>query len=393
MNRPRGSDPRLFPLVAAPVMGLLALGEAQLDETFRPDLLPLAVVAGWIAAAFVVAARFPATGCVLMAGFYPLGLLIGAPGPGGAGLISVLLAVGWAGYAAPARRSLIGTSLAALVFIVADATQHGLSWDTIFFPLVFYPGRWAGALVQREQTRSAQLVELTAVLDAQREATAHAAVIEERTRIAREVHDAVAHSVSVMTLQVGGVRRQLADVFEERPTERDVMLGIERLGRQSVDELRSLVGILRESGNDESTAVVPSLSRVSELVADVRAAGLPVELRMDGQALELPRALDVSGYRILQEALTNVLRHAADAQTRVLVCYAEDAVELGVENDPPARRPVTVEAAGGAAAIGGHGLVGMRERAAMFGGTLDAGPTADGGFRVRARLPLTGRWR
>jgi signal transduction histidine kinase len=171
------------------------------------------------------------------------------------------------------------------------------------------------------------------------------------------------------------------------------MLGIERLGRQSVEELRSLVGILRESGNDESAAVVPSLSRVSELVADVRAAGLSVELRVDGQPLELPRALDVSGYRILQEALTNVLRHAADAPTRVRVCYAEDAVELGVDNDPPARRPVAVAAAQGARAIGGHGLVGMRERAAMFGGTLDAAPSADGGFRVRARLPLTGRWR
>ncbi len=395
MNRPRGSDPRLFPLVAAPVMGLLALGEAQLDETFRPDLVPLAIVAGWIAVAFVVAAWFPATGCVVMAGFYPFGLLIGAPGPGGAGLISVLLAVGWAGYAAPARRSLIGTSLAALVFIVADATQHGLSWDTIFFPLVFYPGRWAGALVQREQTRSAQLVELTAILDAQREATAHAAVIEERTRIAREVHDAVAHSVSVMTLQVGGLRRQLGDVLEQRPAERDVMLGIERLGRQSVEELRSLVGILRESGNADAAAVVPSLSRAAELVADVRAAGLPVELRVDGRPTDLPRALDVSGYRILQEALTNVLRHAADAPTRVAVCYAEDAVELCVENDPPARRPVPVGAlpALGSDAVGGHGLIGMRERAAMFGGTLDAGPAGGGGFVVRVRLPLTGRWR
>ncbi|MCP3421929.1 sensor histidine kinase [Nocardioides pinisoli] len=390
MDWPRGRDPHLFPLLAAPVMGVLAVAEASLDETFRPDLGPLTLVALWIATSFLVAIRFPATGCVLMAGFYPVGVVVGAPGPGGAGLISVLLAVGWAGYAAPARRSMLGTTLAVLVFIATDATQHGLSWDTIFFPAAFYPGRWAGTLVQREQTRTAQLVELTAVLDAQREATAHAAVVEERTRIAREVHDAVAHSVSVMTLQVGGLRRQLAEVLEERPDERDVMLGIERLGRQSVEELRSLVGILRESGNDEPAAVVPSLRRVPELVADVRAAGLPVELSTSGAVAELPRALDVSAYRIIQEALTNVLRHAPQAQTRVRVSYAPDVVELAVENDPP-RHPAG--APHPTDAVGGHGLVGMRERAAMFGGTLTTAPSTDGGFTVCARLPLTGRWR
>ena len=390
MDWVRGRDPRLFPLLAAPLMGLLAVAEGRLDETFRPDLGPVTLVAVWITTSFLLAIRFPVAGCVLMAGFYPVGVLVGAPGPGGAGLISVLLAVGWAGYRAPARRSLLGTSLAVLLFIATDATQHGLSWDTIFFPAAFYPGRWAGGLVQREQTRTAQLVELTAVLDAQREATAHAAVVEERTRIAREVHDAVAHSVSVMTLQVGGLRRQLAEVLDERPEERDVMLGIERLGRESVEELRSLVGILRASGNDESAAVVPSLRRVPQLVADVRSAGLPVELRTNGTVAELPRALDVSAYRIIQEALTNVLRHAPGANTRVTLRYAPDAVELGVDNDPPRDYAIGTSGAGG---VGGHGLVGMRERAAMFGGTLSAAPSTDGGFTVRVRLPLTGRWR
>ena len=391
MDRPPGRDARLFPLVAAPVMGLLAVAEARLDESFRPDLVPLTVVALWIAGSFVVASRFPVVGCVLVSAFYPFGVLVGAPGPGGAGLISALLAVGWAGYAAPARRSLVGTALAVVVFIVTDAGQRGIGWDTVFFPAVFFPGRWAGALVQREQSRSEQLLELTAVLDAQREATAHAAVVEERTRIAREVHDAVAHSVSVMTLQVGGLRRQLEDVLAERPAERDVMLGIERLGRQSVEELRSLVGILRESGTGESAAVVPSLARAEELVADVRGAGLPVDLEVAGEPTELPRALDVSGYRILQEALTNVLKHAPGAPTRVGVTYGQDAVELLVVNDAAARAPVTVGGSAGPAP-GGHGLVGMRERAAVFGGTLEAAP-AGSGFRVHVRLPLTGRWR
>lgn len=388
-SRTRLRDPRLFPLVAAPILTGLALTESWLDTTYRVDFAPLAIGAFWIGAGFLLAARYPAAAPVLVALFYPLTAALGGPGPGGSGLIATLLAVGWAGYAVSARASLVGTLGAVVVFLATDAAVHdGISWDTIFFPAVFLPGRWAGALVRREQQRSAQLVELTAVLDAQREATAHAAVVEERTRIAREVHDAVAHSVSVMTLQVGGLRRQLEDVLADRPTEREVMLGIERLGRQSVEELRSLVGILRESGTGEPAAVVPSLARAEELVTDVRAAGLPVTLVVDGEAAALPRALDVTAYRILQEALTNVLRHSPDAVTTVSVRHAADAVEIAVENER-ARVPVAV----GASDVGGHGLVGMRERAAMFGGTLEAGPRGDGGFRVHARLPLTGRWR
>jgi signal transduction histidine kinase len=389
MDRPSPGNPRLFPLVAAPVLTALALAESWLDPTYRADFAPLAVGAFWIGVGFLVGARFPAAAPVLVALFYPVTAALGGPGPGGAGLIATLLAVGWAGYAVSARASLLGTLGAVLVFLVSDAAVHGgISWDTIFFPAVFFPGRWAGALVRREQQRSAQLVELTAVLDAQREATAHAAVVEERTRIAREVHDAVAHSVSVMTLQVGGLRRQLEDVLVDRPIEREVMLGIERLGRQSVEELRSLVGILRESGTGEPAAVVPSLVRAEELVTDVRAAGLPIGLDVVGERVDLPRALDVTAYRILQEALTNVLRHSPGAPTTVCVRYASDAVEVTVDNDA-ARVPVAV----GAPGVGGHGLVGMRERAAMFGGTLEAGSCETGGYRVHARLPLTGRWR
>jgi signal transduction histidine kinase len=389
MDRPSPGNPRRFPLVAAPVLTALALAESWLDPTYRVDFAPLAVGAFWIGVGFLVGARFPAAAPVLVALFYPVTAALGGPGPGGAGLIATLLAVGWAGYAVSARASLLGTLGAVLVFLVSDAAVHGgISWDTIFFPAVFFPGRWAGALVRREQQRSAQLVELTAVLDAQREATAHAAVVEERTRIAREVHDAVAHSVSVMTLQVGGLRRQLEDVLVDRPTEREVMLGIERLGRQSVEELRSLVGILRESGTGEPAAVVPSLARAEELVTDVRAAGLPIGLDVVGERVDLPRALDVTAYRILQEALTNVLRHSPGAPTTVCVRYAPDAVEVTVDNDA-ARVPVAV----GAPGVGGHGLVGMQERAAMFGGTLEAGSRESGGYRVHARLPLTGRWR
>jgi signal transduction histidine kinase len=228
---------------------------------------------------------------------------------------------------------------------------------------------------------------MAALLEEQRAAAEHAAVTEERSRIAREIHDAVAHSVSVMTLQVGGLRRQLGDVLEDRPAERDVMLGIERLGRQSVEELRSLVGILREAPETGDTTDLPSLSRVETLVADVRAAGLPVELTVAGDAAEeLPRGLDAAAYRILQEALTNVLRHAPGARTRVLVGHGHEAVELEVDNEPPRQAPPQPDG------VGGHGLVGMRERAALFGGRVEAGARPDGGYAVRVHLPRTTWW-
>ena len=162
-----------------------------------------------------------------------------------------------------------------------------------------------------------------------------------------------------------------------------MLLGLERLGRETVEELRSLVGILREPGHtDASTAPVPSLSRAEDVVADVRAAGLDVELEVRGTPLELPRALDLSAYRILQEALTNVLRHAPGSRARVLVDYAPRRRR----HHRPRRRPPAPAPRLASKAAGGHGLVGMRERAQMFGGTLAAGPV-DGGYEVRAHLP------
>jgi signal transduction histidine kinase len=378
-------DPRLFPLVAAPVMGALGVVEAASDAEFRQSFGLLVVVAAWLAAGFLTQAWLPSVGAVLVAGFYPLTAVLGAPGPGGTGLISAMLAMGYVGYAAPPRRSMLAVTAAVAVFVGTDVALHGVAWDSVFFPAVFYPARWAGRLVSRERERSARLVELTAQLDAQRESAAWAAAQEERARIAREVHDAVAHSVSVMTLQIGGLRRQLGDTLAERPAEREVLLGLERLGRETVQELRSLVGILRAPGPAEAlTAPVPSLSRAAEVVRDVRAAGLDVELEVVGEARELPRALDLSAYRILQEALTNVLRHAPGSTARVRVEYTPDGVHITVRDDGGR---VAVEGTAGHDGVGGHGLVGMRERAAAFGGTLSAGPRPGRGFEVHAVLP------
>jgi len=399
MLRPWLREPRLVPWIAAPVMAVLAVNEALLDDGFRPYASRILVVAALLAVGFLVAAHRPSVGAVVVAGFYPLGQALGVPGPGGAGLIAVLVAMAWAGYADPPARSRWALVGAIAVFVGTDVAVRASLWDKIFFSVIFVPAWWLGMLVRREQVRSRQLVDLAAELDAQREATAHAAVVEERARIAREVHDAVAHSVSVMTLQIGGLRRQLDAVLTEHPQEREVMLGLERLGRQSVDELRTLVGILRDDtagAGGTTTTPEPSLQRVADLVADVRAAGLPVELavrRDDGAVDVLPPSVDVSAYRIVQEALTNVLRHAPGSATRVEVEHGPSAVTVVVEDDGAGSRPADDRAGQDRPSrrVGGHGLVGMRERVAVLGGTLEAGP-AGTGFRIRASFPLTRRW-
>lgn len=392
---------RLLPLAAAPLLGALGVVEAWTDLEFRPHFGELALVAGWLALAFVVQTLRPALGVVLVAGFYPVTVALDAPGPGGTGLIAVLLAAGYTGYAAPHRRSLAAVTLAVAIFVGTALVQYGLTWDTVFFPAVFYPAWWAGRLVRRECDRGVQLMAMAAELDATREAAVRSAAQEERTRVAREVHDAVAHSVSVMTLQIGGLRRQLDEVLVDRPAEREVLLGLERLGRETVDELRGLVGILREPGDHGAgTAPLPSLTRLRDLVDDVRAAGLDVDLTVEGEVRELPRALDVSAYRIVQEALTNVLRHAPGGTANVRLHYSPGAVDVHVRDEVSADALVLAGRGGsratdldvsaeGSAPVGGHGLVGMRERAEMFGGRFTAGHH-ETGFEVHAHLP-TGR--
>jgi signal transduction histidine kinase len=308
----------------------------------------------------------------------------------------MLIAVAWAGFADTRTRSRGAVLASIAVFVATDAAQHGLTWDTIFFPAIFVPAWWTGTLVRREQQRSRQLAAMAAELDAQHEASAHAAVVEERARIAREVHDSVAHSVSVMTLQIGGLRRQLDDVLRDRPAEREVMLGLERLGRQSVQELRATVGILRDDSETQAPVAPASLARADELVSDVRAAGLDVSLEVTGDLDELPRAVDVAAYRVVQEGLTNVLRHAPQARTQVRIHRQDNDIRVVVADDGrgAGRSGVTdrdgVEPATGP--VGGHGLVGLRERTAMFGGSFDAGPLPGGGFEVDARFPLDRRW-
>jgi len=234
----------------------------------------------------------------------------------------------------------------------------------------------AGRLVRAHSLQAQRLAELTVVLEREQADNARLAIEHERVRIARELHDVVAHSVSVIVVQAGAERMTLG---EERPATRDVLLGIERTGREALVEMRRLVGVLRRGDDRLELAPQPSLAHLDELVEHVRQAGLPVELTVEGAAAALAPGVDVSAYRIVQEALTNTLKHAGPARASVLVRYGHRLLELEVTDDGASEAAFEGD---------GHGLIGMRERIALHGGELDVGLRPDGGFAVRARFPL-----
>jgi signal transduction histidine kinase len=213
-------------------------------------------------------------------------------------------------------------------------------------------------------------------LERERDERARVAVADERRRIARELHDVIGHSISVMGVQAGAVRSVLRD---DQGREREALLSVERTGRQAVDEMRRLIGLLRPD-DDATGDPAPSLRRAEQLAGDMRDAGLAVCLSVHGDLSALSPGIDLAGYRILQEALTNALKHSPAAHVDATVSCSAEALAIEVINDgaTPATPGNHV----------GHGLVGMRERASLYGGQLVAGPRADGGFAVRARIPL-----
>ena len=278
-------------------------------------------------------------------------------------------------------RRTAGAALAVtMILYTGGALLGGRPWDAIA-TVLFCPAAWGtGRFLRREADRSAALVALTAELAAEREARAREAVDAERTRIARELHDAVAHTVSVMTLQAGAVRRRL-QTDPQRTRERDVLLDVEGLGREAVDELHRTVGILRTAGerDDEASAPQARLDSLDQLATRLRAAGLSVDVHVDGTARPLPRGLDLVAYRVTQEALTNTLKHAGPAHAHVAVRYTDDQVVVEITDNG--------RGAESSSSTPGHGLAGMRERVALYGGHIQAGPGPDGGYLVRATLP------
>ena len=231
--------------------------------------------------------------------------------------------------------------------------------------------------LKRRGKRASELEERAAFFEHEREEMERAAVADERRRIARELHDVIAHSITLMTVQAGAARLVLT---EDPKRARESVVSVEETGRHALAELRRLLGILRTDGGEASLVPQPGLARVDELIALARRAGLPVELTVEGEPRVLPPGVDLTAYRIVQEALTNAHKHAGPAHAHVLLHYGSEAVELEVTNDGwiTANGDDTV----------GLGLVGMRERVELYDGTFEAGPRAEGGYAVRARLPV-----
>jgi signal transduction histidine kinase len=278
------------------------------------------------------------------------------------------------------RRAAIGgtavvvLTLSSISIVSGDRVPIG---DMIWVGSILGAVWGAGRLVNAHRKTAEALADHAALLEREREERERAAVAEERSRIARELHDVVAHSVSVMVVQAGAERRALGD---DRGETREVLETIEQTGRQTLAEMRRLLGMLRRSDDELALAPQPSLEYLDKLVSQVREAGLPVTLEVEGDPIELTPGVDLSAYRIVQEALTNALKHAGPASARVTVRYGRSDLELEIVDDG-----VGAGANGDGA---GHGLIGMRERVHLFGGKLATGARGDGGYAVRARLPL-----
>jgi signal transduction histidine kinase len=305
-----------------------------------------------------------------------VGETVGYPGQATYLLIELIIAFYSLGAWVELRQSAVGMAIS-LAIILGLVAIHEPGLDNFTFVTLFYGGAWlVGTLVRRPRMRAHQLEGEAAALEAAHREAAQRAIDEERARIARELHDVVAHSVSVMVIQSGAVRHRL-DGDHQR--EREALERVERAGREALEEMRRMLGILRSSGEHASLVPQPGLADLPALADQMRTAGLPVELRIDGRDT-IPAGLGLAVYRIVQEALTNVLKHAGAGTATVTVSVGERAVVVDVVDD------------GRGASQGpgsGHGLVGMRERVGIYGGTLVSGPRPGGGFGVRAELPVS----
>jgi signal transduction histidine kinase len=279
------------------------------------------------------------------------------------------------------RRAVTTLLIAIPAGVVAGVLAAHFGWSKAGNSLptvVWITTAWiVGRIIRSWRGRAVALEHANRVLEEQRELQAQAAVAVERGRIARELHDVIAHNISMIVVQAGAAARVLEG---EQPNVRRALETIETTGRETVDEMRRLLGVLRRADDGQALAPQPGLAELGALVAQVREAGLTVDLQIEGTPSPLPPGLDLSAYRIAQEGLTNALKHAGAARAAVIVTYARDTVEIEIRDD----------GRGGLGGSGtGHGLVGMRERVALWGGKLQVGPE-HGGWVVRASLPRGG---
>ena len=317
-------------------------------------------------------------------------LVVGYTLPGyenGAALLLPAVAVGTLAAMVPARRSVPWAVAVTVVLMAATAANNPLGRFSGGFALI--PANIAVALFAGIAIASRHAYVESARVQAARDAAldAQRRVDEERLRIARELHDVVAHTMATITVQAAAA----AQLLRDRPDEAAASLkAIRAASKDGLRELRAILDVLRSASADseesaDPTQPAPGLARLDELADGVRAAGLPVTVTVTGQPRDLPAITDLSAFRIVQEALTNAIRHAGPATAAVTVDYGADELRVDITDTG---HGLTSSAAEAAAYVAGHGLRGMRERATAAGGTVDMGPLPDGGFRVAARLPV-----
>jgi signal transduction histidine kinase len=353
-GRPGGPTVSLwFALPAAICVPLPLLGRRRF-----PEAAPVAV---WLVAAalsFVDGRLVVTTGAMLLAGMAASFMLGGLPQRGQA-------------------RIGLAVTLGAAAVITGNDPRH-VTGDFLFTPTLFAIAWLAGFALRQRGVQVDEAEARAAAAERERQVAARIAVAEERARIARELHDIVAHSVSVMVLQAGAVRHHLPAGMAQ---DKEALEGVERTGRAALVEMRRLLGAMRQDGDDLELSPQPGLDSLDALVAEVERAGLPVRVHVDGPAVPLPRAIDLSAYRIIQEGLTNVLKHAQAKQADVTVRYGDADLHIEVRDDGRGT---------GWTDGRGHGLLGVRERVKIYGGEMTTGPASDGGFVLDTRLPLVG---
>ena len=292
-------------------------------------------------------------------------------------LLAAVFACGLMAMVPQLRQAIAGWLVAlAVLGIAIHNDPKGKAGDFFWVGILMTIG-WVVGFAFSGATRQAQEAkERARRAEREREERALLAVSEERARIARELHDVVGHSVSVMTVQASAVRRLLKP---EQEREREALLIVEQTGREAMAEMRRMVGVLRRPEEAPALAPQPSLEHLDKLVEHARESGLPVKLTIEGDSVQLPAGVDLTAYRLVQEGLTNALKHARAKNAEVLVRYSNGFVELSVIDDGTGD---------GGGDSGGHGLVGMRERISVYGGDLEAGPRPEGGYRLHATLPV-----
>jgi signal transduction histidine kinase len=343
-------------------------------------VVPIAALTLLMTGALAWRRRAPlACAVAVIAGLLPLALAWSVPDVTVMPSLALVVACYSSGAHLPLRPAIAGLAVVLVPMGVAVVFFEGQPADLIFLGAIF-GGVWvAGRVVRSRRELTLELADRNVLLERDRDEKARVAVAQERTRIARELHDVVAHCVNVMVVQAAAERRSLgaADGGETAA----VLASIEDTGREALTEMRRLLGILRREGEHPPLEPPASLRGLESLVEQVRGSGLPVALRVEGEPRSLAPGVDLSAYRIVQEALTNTLKHAGPARAEVRVVHRARELELIVSDD----------GAGVAGDDGngpGHGVIGMRERVALFGGSFAAGPRPEGGYRVHARLPL-----